>query len=507
MCKELTSACTADPKPNGGEVESTSPVSGSKKTEKTFDMHDVALSAHEDSVQRLIVVHDNVYDVAEYMEIHPGGYLVLRDMIGKDCTDAFDCYHRPKSCAFHIIKKYKVGTLMEPLEVPAHVQAFRKLREDLVREGAFEPQPWFYVQLYIFLVFLFVAAVYMSTCTASSPSETYYWHMCGAAVMGLFWQQLAGFGHDGGHSSVTNNFLSDHEFASKVGCFFGGISMGWWKRNHNTHHVVCNSIESDPNIQHLPLFSVAEKIMEKPYQSTYSGKVFSYDKIGKFLVSYQHYLFFPIMAVARFNLYAQSYTYLLKKQHGMTYYRNEELAALIGFAVWVLSIAFTMPTYLEGVQWILMSHAVAGILHVQIVLSHFSMEVYRDREVPDDKEEVAAGKEKGNDSLRLEEDDWYLLQLRTTLDVDCSPWIDWFHIGLQFQLAHHMYPTLPRNQLRATTKRVEAICKKHGLTYHSLSFWGGLQQTVQGLYETAMVARTGRHCNNEMLWDAVCLQG
>ena len=32
----------------------------------------------------------------------------------------------------------------------------------------------------------------------------------------------------------------------------GGISLGWWKKSHNVHHIICNSIEHDPDIRHLP---------------------------------------------------------------------------------------------------------------------------------------------------------------------------------------------------------------------------------------------------------------
>lgn len=43
-----------------------------------------------------------------------------------------------------------------------------------------------------------------------------------------------------------------------------GISVCWWKRNHNTHHIVCNSIEHDPDIQHLPAIAVTPEIFRKP---------------------------------------------------------------------------------------------------------------------------------------------------------------------------------------------------------------------------------------------------
>merc|ERR1719389_607213 len=83
--------------------------------------------------------------------------------------------------------------------------------------------------------------------------------MSGAAVLGIFWQQLAGIGHDLGHSGVTHDFYLDHIIGSVLSAFMG-LSVGWWKSDHNTHHVVCNAIEHDPNIQHMPMLAITQKI-------------------------------------------------------------------------------------------------------------------------------------------------------------------------------------------------------------------------------------------------------
>ena len=128
--------------------------------------------------------------------------------------------------------------------------------------------------------------------------------MTGAAIIGIFRQQLAGLGHDLGHSAVTHNFHRDHFIGSLLSALMG-LSVGWWKSDHNTHHVVCNAVEHDPNIQHMPLLAITDKIYEKPFWDTYHKKTVGMDAIARFLVSYQHIIFYPFMAIARFNLYAQ----------------------------------------------------------------------------------------------------------------------------------------------------------------------------------------------------------
>eukprot|EP01044_Picomonas_judraskeda_P012215 COSAG03_NODE_1733_length_3586_cov_630.263550_3_plen_157_part_00 len=109
--------------------------------------------------------------------------------------------------------------------------------------------------------------------------------LLGAAVLGFFWQQIAFVGHDIGHNSITHRRSVDYMLGAVNVALFG-VSMGWWKRSHNTHHVVCNSVENDPDIQHLPVLAVTPSIF-KGFVSTYHAKGFAplvLDPIAHFIV-------------------------------------------------------------------------------------------------------------------------------------------------------------------------------------------------------------------------------
>lgn len=49
-----------------------------------------------------------------------------------------------------------------------------------------------------------------------------------------------------------------------------------------------------------------------------------------------------------------------------------------------------------------------------------------------------------------EKKDYNFLRVQTehSMDVDCSWYMDWFHGGLQFQVVHHLFPRIPRHNLR-----------------------------------------------------------
>ena len=65
-----------------------------------------------------------------------------------------------------------------------------------------------------------------------SDSSSYFsaltYRLMGAACMGVFWQQLAGLGHDLGHSGVTHDFHLDHRIGSTLSALMG-LSTCWWK--------------------------------------------------------------------------------------------------------------------------------------------------------------------------------------------------------------------------------------------------------------------------------------
>lgn len=59
----------------------------------------------------IIVIHDKVYDVSEFLNEHPGGEEVLLDHAGKDASEDFnDVGH--SSDAIALMNKYQVGEIV-----------------------------------------------------------------------------------------------------------------------------------------------------------------------------------------------------------------------------------------------------------------------------------------------------------------------------------------------------------------------------------------------------------
>ncbi|EEZ98523.1 cytochrome b5 [Tribolium castaneum] len=72
---------------------------------------------HNDNQSTWIVIHNNVYDVTEFLNEHPGGEEVLLEQAGKDGSEAFeDVGH--SSDARELMQKYKIGELIEAERKP-----------------------------------------------------------------------------------------------------------------------------------------------------------------------------------------------------------------------------------------------------------------------------------------------------------------------------------------------------------------------------------------------------
>jgi len=76
------------------------------------------------------------------------------------------------------------------------------------------------------------------------------------------------------------------------------------------------------------------------------------------------------------------------------------------------------------------------------------------------------------------------LQLRTTRNGAPSIILDWLAGGLNYQIEHHLFPTLPRHNLTKASVFVKDFCKEHNIPYQCCGFFYGVYLIHQQLHET-----------------------
>ncbi|CAD6442468.1 00978b85-60bf-4ae8-bf6a-ec91b4ab1e7a-CDS [Sclerotinia trifoliorum] len=263
-----------------------------------------------------------------------------------------------------------------------------------------------------------------------------------------------------------------------VADFLGGLSLGWWKRNHNIHHIVTNSPEHDPDIEHMPFFAISHRFFSSLY-STYYDRYMKFDAASRFFIRYQQYFYYPILLLGRFNLYILAWTYLLNpvqapRKGPAWWHRYFEIAGQIFFWFWFgyYTLYLCIPNWTSRFTFLLISHTVTAPLHVQLTLSHFAM---------------------STSDLGVSES-FAQKMVRTTMDVDCPPWMDFLHGGLQFQVVHHLFPRLPRYNLRKAQMYVRVFCEDLGVPYVRFGFVGANREVIGKLGDVAEQLRVLEEC-------------
>lgn len=350
---------------------------------------------------------------------------------------------------------------------------FRTLRQHVEDAGLFDCSRTAYAGELLRYVLLFGSFLY---------ALHHGWYCTSAIFLGVFWHQLVFTAHDAGHMGITHKYHVDTVIGIIIADFMGGLSLGWWKRSHNVHHVVTNSPEHDPDIELMPFFAITTSFFNS-LRSTYHDCIMSYDAFAKVTVQYQHYLYYPILLLGRFNLYLLSWHHIYNglgpRKGSAAWHRWLELAGQVFFWIWYgyAVIYKSIPNNTSRLAFILISNMVTMPLHVQITLSHFAM---------------------STSDLGVEES-FPQKMLRTTMDVDCPQWLDFVHGGLQFQAIHHLFPRMPRHNLRRAQKLVQNFCQESGIPYALYGFTAGNKKVLGRLGEVAQQASVLAECQRSMM--------
>lgn len=391
--------------------------------------------------RKLIGIDGKWYDVSNFISKHPGGP-VIQHFLGKDATIVFHTYGHSDS-----MLKYRkpVGTYKRVNETPAD-QDFEKLMKDFKRNGYFETDWGFYNRKFVFCAMLWSLAFYLV-----SECKEWYLHYIGAIVLTCFWEQCGFLMHDFMHILVFRDNFKDR----LAGVFFGTICFGpsahWWKDDHDIHHSVTNIVNIkeefvDPQC-HEQIWAQNPKMFP-----LYRGK------IQEFLIKFQHITFLPaVIMLGRIGILIDSY---------LPERRWYEWLAITLHWTWVCFLLSFLPTWREVFIFYSIASMFQGSLHIKLLVSHYSKQFLH--------------------AEQLHSSSWFEHQLKATMNIDNVPWMDWFYGGLNLHIEHHFFPKLARSRYRDASRRIRAICKKHGLLYDSITFPCAILRTLQALKQSSI---------------------
>jgi len=333
------------------------------------------------------------YDCAGWARAHPGGGHFVRLLHGRDATDVFYALHsngaNGDDTATRRLKALPRcdapdGALtlddIDP-KTAAACRSFGELRAKLEADGWFRRDP---------LKEAAALANVLGLCLAGSVvAWTGGPTIVAALLVGFGMQQAGWLGHDyiHGRGRLCDSLRG---FATWI----NGHSAEWWTQKHSMHHSFTNEHGKDQDITMEPVLWVAPP-----------GETGAVDSSVR---KWQHWYGYPLMSITFWLWRMDSVSSILARR---------DWAEALGVALNLVWLASLGPVVAVGaITW-------AGLLVGSIVTATHQSE-----------------------PLDYEQGEFVDVQFRSTRDADVGTWPlgKWLWGGMDVQLEHHLFPTMPR---------------------------------------------------------------
>ncbi len=271
-----------------------------------------------------------------------------------------------------------------------------------------------------------------------------------AAIIGIVSTQLGFLGHDAGHRQIFASRRANRILGLLIGNGMIGLSFGWWVPKHNAHHAHPNVPGRDPDIG-VGLVSVSRA----------NDEASTHRSVGDWLARRQAQLFFPLMLLRSTGLYVSGVQDLVR--------RRDRAALSEGI---VLAVHATL--YLAVVFWVLPPFLACAFIAVH--QSIFSLY-------------LGCSFAPNHKGMALLESDAEMSfaerQVITARNISGGRIITFVFGGLNYQIEHHLFPAMPRPNLRRAQNLVRTFCAQTGLPYCNESPLGCYRLATRYLRLTA----------------------
>lgn len=260
-----------------------------------------------------------------------------------------------------------------------------------------------------------------------------WWQLAIATVIAVISTQFGFLGHDGAHRQMFASNSANEWVARIIAAAGAGLSLHWWRGKHNRHHKAPNQIGIDPDIADGPIAFVPEVAAQR------------HGAYARF-TRHQGWLFFPLLTLEGAALHVASIQGLVSRTP--VPHRFLELALII----FRLGFGFVVP-------FLVMSPGLA-IAFIAVQLGVFGV-LLGGAFAPNHKGMPLVPKGMRVDFLRR--------QVLMSRNIHGGRVTDFMMGGLNYQIEHHLFPSMPRPNLAKVAPLVRAHCERHGVTYTETS--------------------------------------
>jgi fatty acid desaturase len=270
-----------------------------------------------------------------------------------------------------------------------------------------------------------------------------WWTLAVAAYLAVVFAQLGFLGHDAGHQQIFASRKSNDRLGLVLsnGCI--GLSYSWWIDKHNRHHRNPNEVGRDPDVDRNILAWTVEQANAQR------------GPIG-LVARHQAAFFFPLLLLEGFNLHVGSVRALIanRRRHRL------EVVVLTAHVVGCLALLLAVLSPLKALAFFAVQQGLFGLY----LGSTFA---------PNHKGMVLLGGDEGLDFLRR--------QVVTSRNVVGGRFLTVVLGGLNYQIEHHLFPSMPSGNLPKCRSMVKRFCETHEVPYNETGLLDSYRQALSYL--------------------------
>jgi fatty acid desaturase len=250
-----------------------------------------------------------------------------------------------------------------------------------------------------------------------------------AGAMGVLFTQYAFLAHEASHRQVFESGKANDLAGRVLADLFVGISYSWWMTKHSRHHANPNTVSKDPDIE--PDFII--------FQKEHAAEVKGFQV---FLTKRQGWLFFPALLLEGLNLHIHAFKTVFSP--GKVDNRSAEIVLLLVRNLGYLAAVFLILDLGMAFAFVGVQLAIFGLyMGASFAPNHKGMPLLpRDSKV---------------DFLRR--------QVLTSRNIKGGWYMNIFMGGLNYQIEHHLFPSMPRPSLKRAREIVKEYCESKDILY------------------------------------------
>ncbi|MGC7097852.1 fatty acid desaturase family protein [Amycolatopsis lurida] len=335
----------------------------------------------------------------------------------------------------------------QPLIAAETGSDFARLSRRINQAGLLDRRPGYYALRIGVVTALFAGAWALFAWLGDSWATLF-----AAVALAVLFGQIALLSHDLAHRQVFRTRRPSEVAGRLAGNLGIGMSYGWWMDKHTRHHANPNHEELDPDVDPDVL------VWSKDQARASRG-------VPRFIGRYQAFLFFPLLTLEGLNLHWSGVRAVLKpglKRRGL------EAGLLFTHFALYLGAVFLVLSPVKALVFIAVHQGLWGVYMGSIFApNHKGMPTLTGNNRPD--------------FLRR--------QVLTSRNVRGNWFVDTAMGGLNYQIEHHLFPSMPTPHLRRAQPIVRDYCAEIGVPYHETGLVDSYAQALRHLHEAGSPLR------------------